>query len=675
MVVKKIEKRDGRVVDFEREKITNAIHKATIAVKRENGELAEELATKVVKLLEKRFKAKIPSVEDVQDIVERVLMREGYSDIAKAYIIYRKRREEIRRIKAVYGVYDELKLSVNAIKVLEGRYLRKDGHRRVVETPVNMFRRVARTIASADKLHDKKADVEKTETEFYNSMSNLEFLPNSPTLMNAGTDIGQLAACFVLPVDDSMEGIFGAVKNAALIHQSGGGTGFSFSRLRPKGDIVRTTGGIASGPVSFMRVFNMATEVIKQGGRRRGANMGILRVDHPDILEFVTAKENEEELRNFNISVGVTDKFMNAVNRGTEYGLVNPRNGKVVRKLNARKVFDLIVTMAWKNGEPGMIFLDRMNRHNPTPELGEIESTNPCGEVPLLPYESCNLGSINLSRMVIKGGVDWERLERTIDLGVHFLDNVIDVNKYPLPEIEKATKGNRKIGLGIMGFADFLIMLSIPYNSKEGILTAGKVMKFVQERSKRASEALAEKRGVFPNFKKSIYYGKTKLRNATTTTIAPTGSISMIANCSSGIEPLFAVSYVKNVLGTELVEINPVFEERAREGGFYSEELMRKIAHSGSIQHIDRIPVRIRRIFVTAHDITPEWHIRMHATFQKYVDNSISKTINLTQNSTPKDVERAFLLANKLGCKGITIYRYGSRQNQVIDTMCEECVS
>ncbi len=673
MKIKKIVKRDGRIVRFDRNKIVDAIYKAAGAVKKGDRELSGGLAERVVEILEGKFDGRIPSVEDVQDIVERVLMEGGCSDIAKAYILYRRQREEIRKTKAVYGVYDELKLSVNAIKVLERRYLKKDGLGRVIENPVEMFRRVARTIASADVIYDSKADTGETEAKFYNLMSRLEFLPNSPTLMNAGTDMGQLSACFVLPVDDSMESIFDAVKNAALIHQSGGGTGFSFSRLRPRGDMVKTTGGIASGPVSFMRVFNTATEVIKQGGRRRGANMGILRVDHPDILEFITAKEDEREFRNFNISVGATDKFILAVEGDRDYSLVNPRTGRAVKKLNARKVFDLIVTMAWKNGEPGMVFLDTINRYNPTPGLGGIESTNPCGEVPLLPYESCNLGSINLSRMVSDGGVDWGKLGKTVDVGVHFLDNVIDVNRYPLPDIEKATRGNRKIGLGVMGFADFLIRLGIPYNSKKGIAMAERVMKFIQDRSKKASEAMAEDRGVFPNFRKSIYYKKIKLRNATTTTIAPTGSIGIIANCSSGIEPLFAVSYMRNVLGTELLEINPIFEEMAREGGFYSEELMGKIASTGSVQDISEIPGKIRRVFVTAHEITPEWHVRMQAAFQRQVDNSISKTINFPGNATLGDVEKAFLLAHRLGCKGITVYRYGARGEQVLDVGCRVC--
>ncbi|HEX55246.1 MAG: ribonucleotide-diphosphate reductase subunit alpha [Candidatus Altiarchaeales archaeon] len=671
MRIRKVRKRDGRTVEFERDKIVNAIHKAAIAVKREDRDLADKLAREVVDTLERKFKGRIPSVEDIQDVVEKVLIKSGHAKIAKAYIVYRKKREEIRKAKAVYGIYDELKLSVNAIKVLEKRYLRRDENRRIIETPIEMFQRVARTIAKPDGGYG--GDVRKTEIEFYKLMTRLEFLPNSPTLMNAGTRLGQLSACFVLPVEDSMESIFEAVKNAALIHQSGGGTGFSFSRLRPKGDVVMSTGGIASGPVSFMRVFNVATEVIKQGGKRRGANMGILRVDHPDIIEFITAKERENFLRNFNISVGITDKFMNAVKKNRKYSLINPRTKRVVKRLPARKVFDLIVTMAWKNGEPGLIFLDTINRKNPTPELGMIEATNPCGEVPLLPYESCNLGSINLSKMVNDGKIDWEKLEKAVRLGVHFLDNVIDANKYPLPEIEKATKDNRKIGLGVMGFADLLIKLRIPYNSEKAIKTAEKVMKFIQVKSKEKSEELAKEREVFPNFDKSIYHGKRKLRNATTTAIAPTGSISIIANCSSGIEPIFAISYIRHAIETELIEINPLFEEIAREEGFYSEELMREIAKNGSIQNIKEIPRRIRRVFVTALDIEPEWHVRMQAAFQKYVDNSISKTINFPHDATPEDIEKAFMLAYELGCKGITVYRYGSREEQVLTITCPVC--
>ncbi len=671
MKPKKIIKRDGRTVAFKEEKITEAISKALSAVNKGDKKLAARLASEVALHTAKKVSG-VPTVEDVQDVVELVLMKDGQADAAKAYILYRKRREEIRKTKAAYGVYDELKLSVNAAKVLERRYLLKDASMRPMETPAGMLRRVAKAVSAPDRIYDKRADLKKTAEEFYAAMCALDFLPNSPTLMNAGTAVGQMSACFVIPVEDSMESIFSAVKDAALIHQSGGGTGFSFSRLRPKDDLVKSTGGVASGPVSFMRVFNTATEVIRQGGRRRGANMGILRVDHPDIMEFVTAKEREGEFSNFNLSVGATDEFMQAASKNRDYALVNPRNGKTTGEINARKVFDLIVAMAWKNGEPGMVFLDEINKHNPTPALGEIEATNPCGEVPLLPYESCNLGSINLSHMTSGREINWEKLGKTVELAVHFLDNVIDANKYPLPAIESATKGSRKIGLGVMGFADMLMLLRVPYDSKDGIKVAEDVMGFIQERSKKASMRLAEKRGSFPNIGKSIYRGK-KMRNATTTAVAPTGTISIIADCSSGIEPLFALSYVRNVIGTELVELNPIFEQVAKERGFYSERLMREIASSGSASSVANIPSDVKKTFVTAHEIAPEWHIRMQAAFQKHVDNSISKTINFPESAAPEDVEDAFMLAHRLGCKGITVYRDRSRREQVLDLGCATC--
>ncbi|MBW2538566.1 MAG: vitamin B12-dependent ribonucleotide reductase [Deltaproteobacteria bacterium] len=566
-------------------------------------------------------------------------------------------------------------LSQNAKVVMERRYLKKDHNGNIKETPEDLFARVARSIAVADTKFEPQADVEKTEKKFLKLLTRMWFLPNSPTLMNAGRRLGQLAACFVLPIEDSMEDIFETLKHTATIHKSGGGTGFSFSRIRPEKDVVLSTAGVSSGPISFMVVFDVTTETVKQGGARRGANMGVLRVDHPDIEAFILLKNDPTQLNNFNISVALTQEFLDALEKGLDYDLVNPRTSKTVRSVSARQIFDMIVFSAWQTGEPGVIFIDAINRKNPTPHLGDIEATNPCGEQPLLPYESCTLGSINLSKMITRNVVNLNRLRKTVHAAVHFLDNVIEVNKYPLSRIEKMSKGTRKIGLGVMGFADMLIKMGIPYDSKEAVFQAEKVMSFILKESRTASALLAKKRGNFLYYKGSIFDDPSTpyMRNASTTTIAPTGTISIIAGTSSGIEPIFAVAHIKRILdGESLPEMNPLFIKIAKKEGFYSQALVKEIVKTGSVQSADAVPDHVQRLFMTSHDIAPEWHIKIQSTFQKYTDNAVSKTVNFPAHATKEDVEKVYLLAYKNGCKGVTIYRYGSRAQQVLNIGSEQ---
>jgi ribonucleoside-diphosphate reductase alpha chain len=665
MMITHVRKRTGELVVFDAEKITVAIQKAMFALGIKSRKKAESLTKNVVHLLDTKksiFLNGIPDIEQIQETVEEVL-EQREERVYKAYSLYRRSRGLAREIRQYFKIRDDLKLDVNALKVLQERYLLKDENGNIIETPTQMFRRVAKTIAAEDAFYGKNS--KKTEEEFFTAMRNLVFLPNSPTLMNAGTKLGQLSACFVLPIEDSLEGIFTTLKHMALIQQSGGGTGFSFSRLRERGAIVKSTKGVASGPISFMRIFDSTTEVIKQGGKRRGANIGILHCTHPDISDFVTAKSGKR-LTNFNISVAVTDLFMRKVLRSKTVVLRSPKTGKIVQKINAADLFEIIVRNAWETGDPGLLFIDEINRRHPLQNIGVIEATNPCGEVPLLAYESCNLGSINLTKMIKNGKLDWKKLRTTTHLAVHFLDNVIDANNYPLRQTEKITKEHRKIGLGVMGFADLLFLLKIPYDSKEALQLGERLIKFIAKEAREQSIQLGKERGSFKSFKQSSWKKYPAMRNATCITIAPTGTLSILAGCSSGIEPVFALAFIRRVMeGKQLPEINETFKRELIQRGLCSEKMIHMISKTGNIKNI-RLPAELKKIFVTSFDISPEFHVRMQAAFQRYVDNAVSKTVNLPKDATVEEVKNIYLLAWKLKCKGITIYRYGSKSEQIL---------
>jgi len=666
-----VRKRNGTIALFNKQKVMLAVSKAMDAVDDLDLAQAEIIGNEVVERANEKLGGTIPSVEQVQDIVEEILMKSGHVKVAKAYILYRHQRYELREAKKalLHGVMDdEIEFSINALQILENRYLLRNENGVLVETPSQMFKRVAKHIANADKKYN--GNPKESEKSFYSVLSKKLFLPTSPTLMNAGTPLGQLVSPFAVPVDDDVSSIFDAVKYAALVHQSGGGTGFSFSRLRPRRDKVGGALGISSGPLSFMRIFEISVDIIKQAGKRQGANMGILRVDHPDIMEFINLKADGVSMPNFNLSVGLTDAFMRALRGGTNYSIINPRNKGAIATIPARVVFDNIVAMAWRKGEPGIVFLDRINKKHSCQHLGRIETTSPCGEMPLLPFESAAEGSINLVKMVDDDNIfNWERLKQVLNTAVHFLDNVITINKYPLKEIREASLNTRKMGLGIMGFADVLYKMGIKYDSDEGVIWAKKIMSFVQKTAHDASEKLAISRGDFPAWKGSKFeLEKRRMRNATVTAILPTGTMSMIADVSPGLEPNFALCFIRKALdGREFVYTNSYFKNALIKEKIYSETMLRNIAKRGTMQGMTEIPKKIRDIFVTAQDIPARWHIKMQAAFQEFTDGAISKTINFSSSATVKDVEEGLLAAWDLGCKGVTVYRDGSIDAQIIN--------
>lgn len=697
MPLLKVRKRDGHVADFSKEKIAEAIFKAAEAVGGKDHALADQLAQHVVENLEQKYKhapSSIPTVEDVQDAVEITLIETGHASTAKSFILYRQKRREEREAKSsiLGGKVDTTKIDLNGLKLLERRYLAKDANGTLIETPAEMFQRVAKAVAAADKKYGKTTDeVKKLAESFYELIKNLEFLPSTPILMNAGTKLQQLYSCFVLGVEDSMESIFEAVKESALVHHAGGGTGFCFSKLRPKGDGISSSTGTSTGPLSFMKIFDAATEHVKRGGKRRGANMGILRVDHPDILEFINLKADGSTMTNFNLSVALTNKFMRAVKSDWDIELINPRTNEAVKKVSSKSLFDSILTMAWKRGDPGIVFIDRLNEKNPTPAAGKIEATSPCADQPLMPFEGAVLGSVNLACLVKEEKadaeksdkekekekdkekekeevIDWLKLRRIVHAAVHFLDNVIDVNQFISPRLKEATLKTRKLGIGIMGFADLLFQLDIPYASDEAVALGEKLMKFIRDEARAASGQLAVERGTFPLWPESVYAEqKLKLRNAALTCVSPTGSISIIAGVSPSLEPHFALCYQTTVLETELVKINKVLEAKLRTDQLYTPVLLSEIAKKG-IANVE-LPRKYKKVFVTASEIAPEYHLKMQAAFQKHCDGGVSKTVNFPNDCSIEDVRTAYMLAWDLGCNGLTIYRDSSLDHQVMEKL------
>lgn len=662
----RVRRRNGVVVPFDPARIEGAVSRAAREAGRPDPALAPAVAAAVGAALVAQFGKRPPGVEDIQDAVEHALMTLDFPDVARAYVVYRHRHAELRRAKELLGVRDDLKLGLGAVAVLKERYLLRDERGKLAETTGEMMDRVAACVAEAEEAWCPGSAPHWAEV-FAGALRRLEFLPNSPTLMNAGTSLGLLSGCVVLPLEDSLVSIFRALGHAALLHQGGGGTGYSFSHLRPRGDVVASTGGTASGPVSFLSVFDTAAGVLAQGGRRRGASMAVLDVSHPDIAEFIEAKR-AGGLEYFNLSVAVSGRFMRAVTQGAQHRLVSPRTGRVVARVPAAELFERICEAAWRGGDPGLLFTDRINQGNPLPSLGRIEATNPCGEVPLLPYESCNLGSLNLARFVTGGQLDFGRLRAGVHLAVRFLDDVIDVSRYPVPELEGPARAARKVGLGVMGLAELLATMGIPYDSPAAVRLAGRVFRVIAEEARRTSADLAAQRGPFPLYEQSIYPGRGvgPLRNAQLTSVAPTGTISLIAGTTSGIEPMFALAYVRHILGRQLAETNPLFERLARDRGFFSDELMAEIARTGTVRQLPAVPADVRASFVTALEIAPEWHLKMQAAVQRHVDAAVAKTVNLPAHATPADVRAIYLAAWRAGVKGITVYRYGARPGQVL---------